>query len=224
MSKKKHKSPRPSAAAPASRAGSHALAPDPAGGTAPERATLRDVDVRGDLAAAGRQEGDPAMLVIALIGTTLFIGAYYHLLVLHQMTFLAGGLSMPDSMLFYGQDHVQALAAAMDEPARGQLNWVHKTAGVIFPIAVALTLTAVAAWRLRPPAAKWAAFGLGVLFVVVDIAENIAVEQAIGAGGPGAGAAAALTLARWVLLALIASAVVVMLARGGRGRRAPRAA
>ncbi|MEW1965241.1 hypothetical protein AB0302_07585 [Micrococcus sp. NPDC078436] len=170
--------------------------------------------------AASRSDGDPTMLVIALIGTTLFVGAYYHLLVLQQMTQLTGGLAMPDSMLVYGQDHVRALAGVMDEAARGQLNWVHKTAGVIFPIAVALTLTAVAAWRLRPAAAKWGAFGLGVLFAVVDIAENIAIEQAIAAGGPGAGLAAALTLARWVLLALIALAVVVMLVRGGKGRQA----
>lgn len=170
--------------------------------------------------AASRSDGDPTMLVIALIGTTLFVGAYYHLLVLQQMTQLTGGLAMPDSMLVYGQDHVRALAGVMDEAARGQLNWVHKTAGVIFPIAVALTLTAVAAWRLRPAAAKWGAFGLGVLFAVVDIAENIAIEQAIAAGGPGAGLASALTLARWVLLALIALAVVVMLVRGGKGRQA----
>ena len=170
--------------------------------------------------AASRSDGDPTMLVIALIGTTLFVGAYYHLLVLQQMTQLTGGLAVPDSMLVYGQDHVRALAGVMDEAARGQLNWVHKTAGVIFPIAVALTLTAVAAWRLRPAAAKWGAFGLGVLFAVVDIAENIAIEQAIAAGGPGAGLAAALTLARWVLLALIALAVVVMLVRGGKGRQA----
>lgn len=170
--------------------------------------------------AASRSDGDPTMLVIALIGTTLFVGAYYHLLVLQQMTQLTGGLAVPDSMLVYGQDHVRALAGVMDEAARGQLNWVHKTAGVIFPIAVALTLTAVAAWRLRPAAAKWGAFGLGVLFAVVDISENIAIEQAIAAGGPGAGLAAALTLARWVLLALIALAVVVMLVRGGKGRQA----
>ena len=170
--------------------------------------------------AASRSDGDPTMLVIALIGTTLFVGAYYHLLVLQQMTQLTGGLAVPDSMLVYGQDHVRALAGVMDEAARGQLNWVHKTAGVIFPIAVALTLTAVAAWRLRPAAAKWGAFVLGVLFAVVDIAENIAIEQAIAAGGPGAGLAAALTLARWVLLALIALAVVVMLVRGGKGRQA----
>lgn len=209
-STKKSTTPRPAA-----RTGSIAASP-----TAGSRPALRERRPREDHSGASRSDGDPTMLVIALIGTTLFVGAYYHLLVLQQMTQLTGGLAVPDSMLVYGQDHVRALAGVMDEAARGQLNWVHKTAGVIFPIAVALTLTAVAAWRLRPAAAKWGAFGLSVLFAVVDIAENIAIEQAIAAGGPGAGLAAALTLARWVLLALIALAVVVMLVRGGKGRQA----
>ena len=66
---------------------------------------------------------------------------------------------------------------------------------------------------------------LGVLFAVVDICENIAIEQAIAAGGPGTGLAAALTLTRWVLLALLALAVAVMLWAGRRRRgRATRAA
>lgn len=187
-----------------------------------DRATLRDVSPREDLGVAAEQEGSPAMLVIALIGTTLFIGAYYHLLVLQQMTQLTGGLAMPDSMLSYGTDHVAALAGVMDEAARGQLNWVHKTAGVIFAVAVALTVAVVGAWRLRPAAAKWGALALGVAFAVVDVWEGLAIEQAIAAGGAGTGVAAALTLIRWVLLAVIAVAVAVMLWRGGRGTRARR--
>ncbi|MCV7527448.1 hypothetical protein [Micrococcus luteus] len=213
MSQKSRKSrPRPSR--PAAR---------PVAESPRSRPTLRDVDVREDLAAAAEREGSPAIPVSALIVTTLLVGAYLHLLVLQQMTQLSGGLAMPDSLLFYGQDHIRALSAVMDEDARGQLNWVHKTAGVIFPIAVALTVTAVGAWRLRPAGAKWVVFGLGVLFAVVDICENIAIEQAIAAGGPGTGLAAALTLTRWVLLALLALAVAVMLWAGRRRRRGPAA-
>lgn len=219
MSQKSRKSrPRPSQ--PAARAGSSAARPE--ADPARARPTLRDVDVRADLADAGRQEGSPAIPVSALIATTLLVGAYLHLLVLQQMTQLSGGLAMPDSLLLYGPDHIRALASVMDEDARGQLNWVHKTAGVIFPVAVALTVAAVGAWRLRPVGAKWAALGAGVLFAVVDIAENVAIEHAIAAGGPGAELAAALTLTRWVLLALIALAVAVMLAAGRRRRPAAR--
>ncbi|MGC5049013.1 hypothetical protein [Micrococcus porci] len=209
MSKKQKKS-RPA------RSGSSA-----APAAEPRRAGLRDVSPRADLADAAQQEGSPAMLITALIGTTLFIGAYFHLLVLQQMTQLTGGLAMPDSMLIYGQDHVAALSAVMDDAARGQLNWVHKTAGVIFAVAVALTVAAVGAWRLKPAAAKWGALALGVLFAVVDIWEGLAIETAIAAGGPGTGLAATLTAIRWLLLAVITVAVVVMLWAGRRRR--PRA-
>ena len=195
----------------------HAAQGEPA--EAPEHVGLRDLTPREDLAAAGEREGSPAMPVIALIGTTLFMAGYYHLLVLNQMTQLADGLAMPDNRFFgYSAADVAALAAVMDEAALGQLNWVHKTAGVIFPIAVALTLIAVSAWRLRPAGAKWAMVGLGVLFVVVDVWENIAIEAALHAAGDGVGLASGLTVTRWVLLALITLIVVVLLAFGGKGR------
>ena len=188
--------------------------PDDTRSTAARRPGLRDLNPREDIAAAGQSPGDPSMLILALLGTTLFVGAYYHLLVLQQMTQLTGGLPMPDSMLFgYGREHIAALSAAMDEAARGQLNWVHKTAGVIFPIAVALSTAAVGAWRLTSPAHKWAAAGLGLVFAVVDVAENIAIESAIAAGGEGVLLAATLTVARWALLAAIVVLIVALLAR-----------
>lgn len=186
---------------------------------APERVGLRDLTPREDLAEAGERDGSPAMPVIALIGTTLFMAGYYHLLVLNQMTQLSNGLTMPDNRFFgYSAADVAALAAVMDEAALGQLNWVHKTAGVIFPIAVALTLIAVSAWRLRPAGAKWAMVGLGVVFVAVDIWENIAIEAALHAAGDGAGLASGLTVTRWALLALITLIVLVLLVFGGKGR------
>lgn len=182
-------------------------------------AGLRDLSPREDLAAADETQSSPAMPIIALIGTTLFMAGYYHLLVLNQMTQLSDGLTMPDNRFFgYSAADVAALAAVMDEAALGQLNWVHKTAGVIFPIAVALTLIAVSAWRLRPAAPKWAMAGLGLLFVVVDVWENIAVESALHAAGDGAGLASGLTLLRWLLLALITAITVVLLVFGGKGR------
>ena len=212
MSQKK-KSPSARSGRPADPAEASAPADVPA------RAGLRDLSPREDLAEAAEREGSPAMPVIALIGTTLFMAGYYHLLVLNQMTQLSNGLTMPDNRFFgYSSADVAALAAAMDEAALGQLNWVHKTAGVIFPIAVALTLIAVAAWRLRPAGAKWAMVGVGVVFVAVDIWENIAIEAALHAAGDGAGLASTLTLTRWVLLAVITVIVVVLLAFGGKGR------
>ncbi|MGW0889265.1 hypothetical protein ACWDYA_14005, partial [Micrococcus luteus] len=121
MAKKSQKHRRPQQA----RTGSHAGVPaasHPVERAGPEHATLLDVSPRADLAAAAEREGSPAIPVSALIVTTLLVGAYYHLLVLQQMTQLSGGLAMPDSLLFYGQDHIRALSAVMDEDARGQLN------------------------------------------------------------------------------------------------------
>ena len=175
---------------------------------------------RKDLEAAGQKEGSPGMLVAALLGTTVFMFFYLHLLVLPQMGQLAGGLSMPDQQFFYDSAYLAGLDAAMDEPTHGQLNWVHKTDGVIFPIAVALSVSAVAAWCQPRGGGRWASYAAGVVFAVVDIVENMLIESALRAGGEGAGLASAFTTARWVLLVAITAWIILMIA--GRIRRSVR--
>lgn len=178
---------------------------------------------RRDLAASGQQEGSPGVLVAALLGTMVFMFSYYHLLTLTQMTQLSGGLAMPDSMLFgYDAGYIATLAGVMDEPALGQLNWTHKTAGVIFPLTVAAAVSATAAWCLPRGAGRWVTYAAAVVFAVVDIAENIAIESALAAGGDGAGLASTLTVVRWwLLIALIAWTVLMLLGRWRRSLRAP---
>lgn len=175
---------------------------------------------RQDLEASGQKEGSPGMLVAALLGTTLFMFFYLHVLVLPQMAQLSGGLPMPDQQFLYDSAYLAELDAAMDEPAHGQLNWVHKTAGVIFPIAVGLSVAAVAAWCLPRGWGRWVSYAAGALFAVVDIVENMLIESALRAGGDGAALASAFTTARWVLLVAITAWIVLMLA--GRFRRAAR--
>jgi hypothetical protein len=175
---------------------------------------------RQDLEASGQKEGSPGMLVAALLGTTLFMFFYLHVLVLPQMAQLSGGLSMPDQQFLYDSAYLAELDAAMDEPAHGQLNWVHKTAGVIFPIAVGLSVAAVAAWCLPRGWGRWVSYAAGALFAVVDIVENMLIESALRAGGEGAALASAFTTARWVLLVAITAWIVLMIA--GRFRRAAR--
>lgn len=175
---------------------------------------------RKDLEAAGQKEGSPGMLVAALLGTTVFMFFYLHLLVLPQMSQLSGGLSMPDQLFAYDAAYLAELGAAMDEAALGQLNWVHKTAGVIFPIAVGLSVSAVAAWCLPRGWGRWVSYAAGALFAVVDIAENMLIESALRSGGEGAALASASTSVRWVLLVAIAAWVVLMIA--GRIRRSIR--
>lgn len=174
--------------------------------------------VKQDLQASGQQQGSPGMLVIALIGATLFMFFYLHIMVLPQMSALSGGLPMPDHRFTYDVAALAQLDGAMNEAAHGQLNWVHKTAGVIFPLFVFLCVSAVAAWCLPRGAGRWLSYAAGAVFAVVDIAENMLIESALDAGGEGAGLASAFTSARWVLLVAIALWVVLMIL--GKVRRA----
>ncbi len=174
--------------------------------------------VKQDLQASGRQQGSPGMLVIALIGATLFMFFYLHIMVLPQMSALSGGLPMPDHRFTYDTAALAELDGAMNEAAHGQLNWVHKTAGVIFPLFVFLCVSAVAAWCLPRGWGRWLSYAAGAVFAVVDIAENMLIESALDAGGEGAGLASAFTSARWVLLVAIALWVVLMVL--GKVRRA----
>ncbi|MEO9249137.1 hypothetical protein ABDK96_15745 [Citricoccus nitrophenolicus] len=176
--------------------------------------------MRKDLEASGQKQGSPGMLVAALLGTTVFMFVYLHILVLQQMTQLTGGLAMPDSLFFYDSAYLTTLDAAMDEAAHGQLNWVHKTAGVIFPVTAGLSVAAVAAWCLPRGWGRWASYAAGLVFVVVDIVENMLIESALRAGGEGTGLASAFTSVRWVLLVAIALWIILMML--GRIRRSVR--
>ncbi|NUL44236.1 hypothetical protein F7P69_03355 [Cellulosimicrobium funkei] len=173
--------------------------------------TVSVSQAKQDLRASGQQQGSPGMLVIALIGATLFMFFYLHILALPQMSALSGGLPMPDHRFTYDVADLAELDAAMNEAAHGQLNWVHKTAGVIFPLFVFLCVSAVAAWCLPRGGGRWLSYAAGAVFAVVDIAENILIESALNAGGEGAALAAAFTSVRWVLLVAITLWVVLMI-------------
>ena len=167
-------------------------------------------------------KNSPGLIVIAGVVTTLFLFWYLHLLVLGQLTQLADGLAMPDSMVFgYGEDHLAALRAAMDADALGQLSYVHKTAGVLFPLIFGLTWLLIIGLNTQRRMLRWVLFSAPILFVVADLWENIAIDNALGAAELTSGdavLAGTLTVARWVLLALslAASVVAVFTRRVGR--------
>ncbi|XKH52179.1 hypothetical protein LG293_09040 [Citricoccus nitrophenolicus] len=173
--------------------------------------TVSVSQAKQDLRASGQQQGSPGMLVIALIGATLFMFFYLHIMVLPQMSALSGGLPMPDHRFTYDVAALAELDASMNEAAHGQLNWVHKTAGVIFPLFVFACVSAVAAWCLPRGLGRWLSYAAGAVFAVVDIAENMLIESSLDAGGEGAGTASLFTSARWVLLVAIALWVVLMI-------------
>jgi hypothetical protein len=170
------------------------------------------------------------VIVPAAIASLLLFW-YFHLLTLGQMTQLSGGLTMPD-MLIGGYDtaYVQRLHGEMDDDARGQLSYLHRTAGTLFPLIFAfawLLLVQLNAGRRR---LRWLLWSPVILFVVVDLWENIAIDTALAQAAADPGAvllASTLTVLRWVLLALslVAGATAVFLParlRGVRGAGKPR--
>ena len=150
------------------------------------------------------------LILIAGFVVVLFLFWYYHLLVLNQMTDLSNGLTMPDQMIGgYSVDHIEALRQAMDADAVGQLNYVHKTAGLLFPLFLALvTMLAVNINTVRG-AGRWALWSVPILFAVTDLWENRAIDALfVGPLDPSAvSLASTLTTARWILL--IATAAIL---------------
>ncbi|MCQ1947486.1 MULTISPECIES: hypothetical protein [unclassified Arthrobacter] len=172
---------------------------------------------------AGPQgKSSPGLLVIAGVVATLFLFWYLHLMVPGQLSQLADGLSMPDSMVFgYGEDHLAALRSAMDEEALGRLSYVHKTAGTLFPLIFGLTWLLIIGLNTQRRALRWVLFSAPILFVVADLWENIAIDNALGAVELSSGDAAlagTLTVARWILLGLSLVASVVSVFTRGVGR------
>lgn len=162
------------------------------------------------------------MIVPAAIASLLLFW-YFHLLTLGQMTQLSGGLTMPDMMIGgYDTAYVQRLHGEMDDDARGQLSYLHRTAGTLFPLIFAfawLLLVQLNAGRRR---LRWLLWSPVILFVVVDLWENIAIDTALAQAAAAPGAvllASTLTVLRWVLLALslLAGAAAVFLPAHLRG-------
>ncbi len=165
------------------------------------------------------QKSNGSLVLIAATVASLFLFWYLHLLTLGQMTQLSGGLTMPDMMIGgYDQSYIERLREAMDDDARGQLSYVHKTAGTLFPLIFAfawLLLIQLGAGRRW---LRWVLWSPVILFVVVDLWENIAIDAALAQAAPDAGSvalASTLTVLRWLLLAasLLAGAACVVLPR-----------
>ena len=157
------------------------------------------------------------LIVIAGVVASLFLFWYVHLLTLDQLRQLSGGLAMPDSLVGgFDSAYVGELHAAMNDDARGQLNYVHKTAGTLFPLIFGFTWLLLIGTNVARKSLRWALWAVPLLFVVVRLWGNVAIDAALAAGTPDAGQvalASALTVAGWVLLvlSLLAGAAAVFL-------------
>ena len=145
-------------------------------------------------------------IVIAGVVASLFLFWYLHLLTLNQMTQLTSGLAMPDSLVGgFSTDYVEQLRAAMDDEARGQLNYVHKTAGTLFPLIFGFSWLLLIGTNVTRKALRWAMWAAPLLFVVIRLWGNVAIDAALATPTPDAGSvvlASTFAVSGWVLLLL----------------------
>jgi hypothetical protein len=163
------------------------------------------------------------LILIAGVVASLFLFWYFHLLTLQQLTQLSGGLAMPDSLVGgFDASYVGQLNAAMDGDARGQLNYIHKTAGTLFPLIFGFTWLLLIGTNVARKSLRWALWAVLLVFVVVRLWGNVAIDAALASETVDAGQvalASALTVTGWVLFVLsllVGAAVVVLNFRRGK--------
>ncbi|MGO1319870.1 MAG: hypothetical protein ACTII7_10485 [Galactobacter sp.] len=163
--------------------------------------------------AEAQSGSSPNLLLGALVVAAAFLAFYYHGMVLRQMQDLADGLAMPDHRFFgYGTAAVDQLRQAMDSDALGQLNWTHKTAGMLFPLFAAVA-TAVTVGMKGPKSAwRWLLYAMALAFAAANITQNFLVDRMLKAEGSELVAVSStFTVLTWVLLAACTVTVVVLL-------------
>ncbi|HKU30296.1 hypothetical protein [Arthrobacter sp. NyZ413] len=165
------------------------------------------------------------LVVVAGIVASVLLFWYVHLLTLNQMTQLSGGLAMPDSLIGgFSTDYVQHLHSAMNDDARGQLSFIHKTAGTLFPLIFAFTWILLIGTNVAGRAVRWALWAAPLLFAVVRLWGNIAIDTTLASPVPDGGQvalASTLTVVGWVLfLASVVVGVVAAVLGRQRSKRA----
>ena len=166
------------------------------------------------------------LIVIAGVVASLFLFWYLHLLTLNQLTQLSGGLPMPDSLVGgFDQGFVEQLRRVLTGDALGQLNYLHKTAGTLFPLIFGFAWLLLIGSNVAAKPLRWALWSLPLLFVVARLWGNVAIDAMMSAPTlqPGQVAlASALTVVGWVLLvlSLLAGGAAVLLGRRS-SKRAP---
>lgn len=160
---------------------------------------------------SSENKSNPMLLISVglVVGLALFV--YYHLLTMVQMKDLSDSLAMPDQRVFgYTVSDIEALRSAMDADAIGQLNYLHKTAGFLFPMFTAVFSMLLFIRWIPNRQTRWLAWLAPLAFAVTDICENFAID-ALFAGelSPGAVALASiLTTIRWALLIITAGLII----------------
>lgn len=172
-----------------------------------------------------KAQSNSNLILIAGVVASLFLFWYLHLLTLNQLTQLSGGLPMPDSLVGgFDRGFVEQLRSALDTDTRGQLNYVHKTAGTLFPLIFGFTWLLLIGTNVARKPLRWALWAVPLLFAGVRLWGNAAIDTMMSAAtldGGQVALASGLTVAGWVLLvlSLVAGGAAVFLGRKpARGR------
>lgn len=169
-----------------------------------------------------RAGSNASMILIAGAVASALLYAYELFVGLPELSGLAGGRAMPETMVFgYGPGYVEELRGAMNEPALNVYQHFHGTADTLFPLIFAFTWLLLMNQLLPKGRLRWFFFGLPLLYAASDLSENGLLDammraQPFDAGL--AGAASVLTVAKFALFALclIAAVAALLLARRGR--------
>lgn len=173
-----------------------------------------------------KAQSNSNLILIAGVVASLFLFWYVHLLTLNQLTQLTGGIPMPDSLVGgFDRGFVEQLRSAMDGDARGQLNYVHKTAGTLFPLIFGFTWLLLIGTNVVRKALRWALWAVPLLFAGVRLWGNSAIDAMLSADtldGGQIALASGLTVAGWILLvlSLVVGGAAVFLGRKASTARA----
>ncbi|MGG5173836.1 hypothetical protein ACQQCD_02280 [Pseudarthrobacter sp. J1763] len=171
---------------------------------------------------ASENQNNAKLIVIAGVAASLFLFWYLHVLTLNQMTQLSSGLAMPDALIGgFDPTYIGHLRDVMDSDARGQLSYLHKTAGTLFPLIFLVSWLLLIGTNMSRGLLRRVIMALPVAFAAVRIAANMAIDSLFGSSAPDAGAvtfASILTVAGWVLLLASVVAAAVALFDGRRKR------
>lgn len=164
-------------------------------------------------APAARSQSNAMILISAGLVTSVLLFVYYHGWALGQLADLANGLPMPDQrVLGFDLGQVNELRTAMSEEAIAQLAYVHRTVGLFFPLLFGFfSLLTFGQW-VTHRGRRWMAWAAPLLFVVVDLWSNRAIDALFAANvDTGAVAlASTLTITRWALLVITAVSLLLI--------------
>lgn len=152
------------------------------------------------------------ILIVGVVGS-VFLFWYFHLLTLNQLTQLSNGLAMPDSIPFgFDANYIAQLKAVLNSDALGQLQYVHKTAGTLFPVVFALSWLLLIGLKVGRPALRWMLWAVPLCFAIIQLVANVAIDAMLSNSSVNSvqvAWASALTSASWLLLALSLLASIV---------------